>query len=161
MSESSLQQLLLAQAPKLLPDLRLFRRNIMRVKIDGRVVQLGIKGQADLYGLARGGLHIELELKALTGRSGLAQRRWEAFCREWGVPYLLLRPEPDESPQTTVERWCLEIRTELALPWRARDRGHVRRLEKGGGRDCLGGAAVRSVFVHRIGQLNFIILKTT
>jgi hypothetical protein len=109
--ETILQNELLLAAPHQLPYLRLFRRNVLAVKIEGRSMKAGIKGQADIYGITRNvSRHIELELKSLTGRSTPEQKVWAAWCIEWGVPHLVLRPLKDESAKQTVTRWCHEIR---------------------------------------------------
>lgn len=112
--ESTLQNELLLSAPRELPALRLFRRNILAVRIEGRAMSAGIKGQSDLYGITQGvSRHIELELKSLTGRSSPEQKAWAAWCATWGVPHLVLRPLKDETTQMTVARWCDEIRQVL------------------------------------------------
>jgi hypothetical protein len=113
--ESDLKAALLLAAPRLLPDLRLFRRQVMRVLVPDteRVVAVGIKGQADLYGLWRGGRHIELELKTATGRLTPHQVVWQSFCRSWGVPHLVLRERVNETTDETVERWIGEIQKEI------------------------------------------------
>jgi hypothetical protein len=107
--ESTLQARLLALAPSLLPNVRLFRRNVLKVRIEGRAMRAGIKGQCDLYGYERGGRIIELELKSLTGRQTPEQVRWAEFCRVWGVPHLVLKPAQGEGLDETVGRWCEEI----------------------------------------------------
>jgi hypothetical protein len=109
--ESDLKAALLLSAPRLLPDLRLFRRQVMRVLVPDteRVVAIGLKGQADLYGLWRGGRHIELELKTATGVMSRHQLTWQAFYRSWGVPHLVLRGRDGESTEETVRRWVEEI----------------------------------------------------
>ena len=83
-SESDLKAALLLAAPLALPTMRLFVRPIMRVKRDDRVYSIGIKGQSDLYGLVRGGGHVELELKDVHTITSKAQRDWRAFCRACG-----------------------------------------------------------------------------
>jgi len=108
--ESELQAALFLQAPSTIPDLRLFRRNISVVQVDGRRIKHGIKGQADVYGYWKGGQAIELELKALGGSTREGQKEWAEFCRQWNVAYLLLRPIKDETLKTTVDRWLTEIR---------------------------------------------------
>lgn len=107
--ESELQAALLLAAPSALPDLRLFRRNVSVVEIDGRRIKHGIKGQADLYGYWKGGQAVELELKALGGSTREGQKEWAAFCQEWGVTYLMLKPFKEETIKTTIDRWLTEI----------------------------------------------------
>lgn len=120
--ERDLKSTLLLAAPRELPTLRLFTRQVMRVKLheSERTVAVGIKGQCDLYGLARGGLHIELELKTATGVMSPKQREWRAFCERWAVPHLVLRAKAEESVEETVKRWCHEIRwlvNDRAIPF--------------------------------------------
>lgn len=107
--ESDLQKELLLLAPKRIADLRLWRRNIMYVKIDDRPMRSGIKGQADIYGYWRGGFAIEIELKALRAKISPEQLNWEGFCKSWGVTYLRLRPDRGETKPQTLDRWILEI----------------------------------------------------
>lgn len=104
-----LQPALLLLAPKRLPDLRLFRRNVMLVRVENRKVKVGIPGQADLYGFWRGGRAIELELKSARGRATPDQLVWRAFCLEWGILHLVLKALPAETKEQTAERWCTEI----------------------------------------------------
>ena len=107
--ESELQAGLLLAAPSVLPELRLFRRNVSVVRIGDRCIKHGIAGQADLYGYWKGGQAIELELKALGGSPRKGQKEWAAFCQEWGVAHLILKPFKEETIKTTVDRWCQEI----------------------------------------------------
>jgi len=115
-----LQPALLLAAPKRIPDLRLFRRNIITARVPShdnqpfdarsdRKVRAGIKGQADLYGFWRGGWPIEIEFKSVTARSTPEQIRWAEWCREWGVPHLLLRALKEETLDETVQRWLGQI----------------------------------------------------
>ena len=108
--ESELQTALLLAAPGRLPSLRLFRRNIGEARLrGGYTVQFAIPGQCDLYGVVRGGGHLEIEIKGLKTRVEPEQKTWAAWCAEWCVPYLLLRPEKGETVEQTVDRWCREI----------------------------------------------------
>lgn len=109
MKEGELQSALLLEAPKRIPRVRLFRRNVGTVRIGERVMRFGVAGQCDLYALVQGGLHIELELKAADGRLSTAQHAWAKFCTHWSVPYLLLRAEVDEPVPDTAARWCEQI----------------------------------------------------
>lgn len=109
--ETILQNELLLAAPRELPNLRLFRRNVLAVRIEGRAMKAGIKGQSDLYGITQGvARHIEIELKSLTGRSSPEQKEWARWCATWGVSHLVLRPLKDETTSQTITRWCHEIR---------------------------------------------------
>lgn len=112
--ESQFQSALLLAAPARLPSLRLFRRNIGEARLrGGYTVQFAIPGQCDLYGIVRGGGHIEIELKGLKTRVEPEQRAWADWCAEWRVPYLLLRPEKSETVTQTVYRWCHEIENQI------------------------------------------------
>jgi hypothetical protein len=112
LNETDLLHLLLVRAPLALPDVRLFRRNVLNVATDkGFRARNGIKGQADAYALVRGGLHVELETKAARGRLEERQVAWREFCHEWRVPHLVLRARAREEPNETVARWIEEIRT--------------------------------------------------
>jgi hypothetical protein len=115
--ERDIKSALLLAAPRELPTLRLFTRQVMRVRLldPDRTIPVGIRGQSDLYGLCRGGLHIELELKTATGVLSPKQLAWQAFCLEWGVPHLMLKARSGESVQETVKRWCGEIQDRLPL----------------------------------------------
>jgi hypothetical protein len=104
-----LQPAFLLLAPKRIPDLRLFRRNVIKVHIGDRFVRAGIRGQADLHGYWRGGTGIEVELKAARGRSTPEQIAWATFCREWGVQHLVLKALAKETTEETAERWCREV----------------------------------------------------
>ena len=107
--ESALQDALLLAAPRALPTLRLFRRQVHMVRVDGRVMRAGIKGMADLYGVWHGGMHLELELKAAGGRLSPEQEAWRAWCLGWHVPHLVLTAQRGEAVADTVARWLDEI----------------------------------------------------
>lgn len=108
-SETSLQRILLLRAPERLPELRLFRRNVVAVQVGGRGVRAGIAGQSDLYGYVRGGHVIEVEVKGVRTPVTPEQRAWAAWCEEWRIPHLMLRAKRGEAPDETVERWCQEL----------------------------------------------------
>jgi len=107
--ENELQAKLLAEAPKHLPDLRLFRRMVGVGNVGGREVRFGIRGQADLYGYWKGGIGVEIELKSASGRLSDDQRRWASWCEGWGVRCLVLQARADESAAETVSRWLAEL----------------------------------------------------
>jgi hypothetical protein len=87
----------------------------MRVRLQDpdRTIAVGVRGQSDIYGIARGGLHIELELKTADGRLTDHQLAWRTFCSRWGVPHLVLQARSGEEVEETVKRWCGEIRERL------------------------------------------------
>lgn len=108
-------QLFQHSAALALPHVRLFRREILRAVIQGRRVRAGIVGQADLWGVVQGGLHLELEIKALGGALSHEQILWRDWCLRSRVPWALLEPREGETPEATVERWVDEVRL-LASP---------------------------------------------
>ncbi len=111
MKEIELQQHFMHAASVALPNVRLFRRQVMNVEVKPGVrVRAALVGQADLYWITRGGRHGEIELKAARGRLSEAQLRWAAWCRGWGVPYLLLKAERGEEPANTITRWVDTLR---------------------------------------------------
>ena len=117
MGETTLQLALLLAAPRALPNLRLYRRNVgsARALRTGQVVQYGLEGQADLYALARGGWHGEVEVKRFTKLSP-EQEHWRDWCREWGVPWACVEARRDEPPTATVDRWVAELAPWLPAP---------------------------------------------
>jgi hypothetical protein len=109
-TEGQLKNLLLLAAPREIPNLRLFRRNISVVHIGDRTVRHGIKGQADLVGYVVGGRVIEIELKSESGVLSREQRAWACWCETWGVPHVVLRAAANESAENTIARWIAQLR---------------------------------------------------
>ena len=107
--EGELQASLLLEAPHHLQNLRLFRRNIATIRIERRVMKFGVAGQCDLYGILRGGRHIEVELKAASGSLSSEQRQWRDFCAAWEIPWITLKARPLETVEQTVSRWVTEL----------------------------------------------------
>lgn len=107
--ETLLQIQLLLVAPERLPNLRLFRRNVATATLHGTKVKFGIAGQCDLYGLLKGGRHLEIELKSATGTLNLEQKAWRSWCIGWGITHLVLKAKKGESVGETVERWIAEL----------------------------------------------------
>lgn len=114
MNELELMRAFMAEVPCALPDVRVFRREIVNATVSkgGRHFHMkaGIKGQADLFAYVRGGRVVELEMKAAKGRMLDEQKAWREFCASWGVPHLVLRAKTGEHPATTIERWIGELR---------------------------------------------------
>lgn len=114
LNETDLLHLLIQRVPMTLPEVRVFRRNIINVEAKGGFrVRNGIKGQADAYAIVRGGRHVEIETKAARGTMREAQELWRTFCLTFGIPHLVLRAAKDESADSTVARWIEELRTTL------------------------------------------------
>jgi hypothetical protein len=115
--ESTLQTALLLAAPRELPDIRLFRRNVGVARLrGGHTVSFAVAGQCDLYALVRGGKHIEVELKQAGAPKRIPpdQQAWADFCLDWGVPHIVLRAAPTETVGDTIVRWCAELRAVVA-----------------------------------------------
>ena len=78
------------------PYLRLFRRDTgMAISMSGHPISYGIVGAADIYGFARGGAHIEIEVKTGKGDLEPDQRNWRAICDRLGVLHILARSLSD------------------------------------------------------------------
>jgi hypothetical protein len=114
--ESKLKEQLLLAAPREVPELRIFVRDVgaARALHGEQVIKFGIKGMFDLYGLVRGGRHVEIELKSETGKVRPEQEVWAAFCATWGIPHVVLQPNRYEAVEKTIERWCAELRAVVA-----------------------------------------------
>ena len=114
MNETELLMKFIAETPRALPHVRVFRRNIINADVErnGRHfrARAGIRGQADAYAIATGGKHIEIETKAAKGKMADEQLAWRAWCAEFRVPHLVLRAKANEYPDATVERWIGELR---------------------------------------------------
>ncbi len=115
MDEMPLMRELLYEAGRALPWVRLFRRNILRLKMTDnrgkdRMVIAGIPGQGDLYGYIWGGRVIEIEIKSQNGRLSPEQRTWRDWCQAGQIPWLCLWPWPGETKEETVQRWVEAIR---------------------------------------------------
>lgn len=110
MNETDLLHLFIIRTPFALPDVRVFRRNILNVAtLHGFRARNGITGQADAYAITRGGRHVEIETKAARGRLADEQRSWRAFCADFDIPHLVLRAMRGETPDQTVDRWIDEL----------------------------------------------------
>lgn len=117
MAERELMQFFMAEVPTYLPHVRVFVRTIVNATASkgGRHfhIKAGIKGQSDMYALAEGGLHVELETKAAKGRMLEEQKAWREFCLAFRIPHLVLRARSGEHPASTIERWIAELRAVL------------------------------------------------
>lgn len=125
MLETELRRRYLAACSRALPDLRLFNRNVGFFKTPGGGgFRAGIKGQADVYGYYRSHrtpsghlvtIPIEVELKRYGQPLKPEQEAWRAWCKEWGVPYLLLEEKSrDTPPGDTIGGWVNQTRDYLA-----------------------------------------------
>ena len=106
---------LLARTSVEFSDVRLLRRNTGVIALEDRVFRAGIPGQADLYALARGGRHYEIECKRFKKLSA-AQERWRDWCAQWEIPWLILEVDKTEQPSETVDRWIRQLSRLFAMP---------------------------------------------
>ena len=111
--EGDLQKLLLLAVSLKFPTIHFFPRKVGAIKVDAgtpdeRMFRAGQVGQADLYAIADGGKHYEIELKRFT-RLSHAQIVWQARCLTWRVPHIVLVAIRDESHTDTIERWLTEL----------------------------------------------------
>ena len=100
---------LLYESARTIPWVRLVRRNVLRLRVDDRMVISGVKGQCDLYGLVFGGAHLEIEVKSQNGRLTPEQRAWRDWCLAGQIPWLCLWPWQNETKEETVQRWVSAI----------------------------------------------------
>lgn len=88
------------------PDARVFKRVVgafRAIESPERIVAVGDKGQADLWGFVRGrprAVPFEIEVKVGKDRLRAEQEAWAALCSHMGVPYLMVRASgKDDIPQ--------------------------------------------------------------
>ena len=113
--EIPLMRELLYEAARALPWVRLFRRNVLKLKVidartqRDRMVIAGIPGQCDLYFYTYGGRCGEVEIKSKNGRLNPDQRAWRDWCLAGRIPWLCLWPWAGETKGDTVGRWIAAI----------------------------------------------------
>ena len=107
--ETQLQRMLLAAVPYKLPWLRLYRRMVGQAEVRGAQVRFGVKGQCDLYGFTRGGRHVEIELKSVSGRMSPEQCAWRDSLVGWNVAWFCLSARVGETDEEVVARWLAEL----------------------------------------------------
>lgn len=111
--EVELRRCFIAAAIHAYPNrVRLYVRNVGVFKLEGgRFFHAGIKGQADVWGYFRGldGITrpIEIEIKRNRRELDEAQDMWRTHCLEWGISYLQLTEEKNETD--TVARFVREL----------------------------------------------------
>lgn len=71
------------------------------------------KGAADLTGMVRGGLRIEIEVKFADGKLSPAQKRWRTVCRSWGVLHLEAHADGSRPAGVEVLAFAQQLRTAL------------------------------------------------
>jgi hypothetical protein len=106
MIENQLRDQFVQAAAFAVPHARLFVRQIINVETKaGWRARAGIRGQADIYAIVKGGKHIEIECKAAKYKWYKEQLAWRSWCEANGIPYLVLQVEPKEAPADTLTRW--------------------------------------------------------
>lgn len=118
MSETTLLRTFMWRASQDLPDVRLFRRNVGKIRIEDRVFVAGIKGQCDIQAVLNGGRIIEIETKSKGGTLRPEQKVWRDWCIAWCVPWMQLKPLKGESSEVTVERWVRELESRVEKAFR-------------------------------------------
>ncbi len=74
---------------------------------------LGVKaGVADIVLVRQGGVMAFIEVKAGKGSSSPAQKEWQDWCGENGVPYAVVRSIGDV--QAVLTDWNIELRGQVA-----------------------------------------------
>lgn len=97
--------------PHVLVGVRVYNRPIFHgAQIKGSRVSAGIAGQADLYAIVPGGLHIEIETKSATAKVRKRQEAWREHCRLHAIPYMMPRARLGEDVEQVVQRWVRELR---------------------------------------------------
>ncbi len=110
-SENDLRNAFVAAVPFHFPDWLAFVRQILNVEARGGWrAKAGVRGQADIYMIGRGGRHIEVECKAAKGRWREAQLAWRARCAPLAIPDLVRKVGPGEQPARPQARWVEEFR---------------------------------------------------
>lgn len=72
------------------------------------------KGAADLTGMARGGLRVEIEAKLGSGRLEPDQKRWRKLCQSWGALHLVATANLTDRTVDQVLRFAAELNAALA-----------------------------------------------
>lgn len=70
---------------------RVLRMNVGRAKLNGRCVQFGVPGMADLLVMLPGGRYAWVEVKSATGRQTEDQLRFARIVESVGGRYVLAR----------------------------------------------------------------------
>lgn len=77
-------------------DVRVWRNNTGSVKTqDGRFINFGLKGSADIIGLLKGGRFLAIEVKSPTGRQSPDQKNFQKMIESFGGLYVLARCADD------------------------------------------------------------------
>ena len=76
-------------------DMRLWRNNVGQATFGGQSVQFGVKGQADLSGLAPSGRRLEVEVKTWEGKQSTDQFNFEKMIKRFNGIYILARSIDD------------------------------------------------------------------
>src|SRR4051794_33690092 len=93
MSEEKTLQLEILRQFATRPELRLWRANTgVAVPLGtDHVVRFGVRGQADLSGIVRGGRRLEIEVKSPRGRRSPQQVKWGEMIARFGGIYIVAR----------------------------------------------------------------------
>lgn len=90
--EKRLQNQILHTFGRLFP---VYRQNVGVSQRGDHVIRFGQPGEADLWGILPGGIHVEIEVKSPDGKQSDDQRRWESQVTRAGGIYVLARSVQD------------------------------------------------------------------
>jgi hypothetical protein len=117
-NERTAMRAFILRVPQALPDVLVFERPIVNATATNERgatwrVRTGVPGMSDLYVVASGGRHVEIETKALRGVLATAQQAWRLRCTELAIPHLVLRVGKGETLEACVNRWVESLRKVL------------------------------------------------
>lgn len=104
-AHSAQADLILGTLSKVFKDSgRFFKRQVGRFQSGERYIQVGVPGQADIYGFVNlynkkiglnYAIHVEIEVKIAGDTLSPEQRAWKKICKEMNVKYILSsHPDP-------------------------------------------------------------------
>ena len=94
-SEAQLLQKILFSLGRL-KEIRVWRQNSGKLpNANGRMVQFGTPGAADITGILPDGRRLEIEVKTMTGKQSVQQKRYQDMIQRFGGVYILARSVED------------------------------------------------------------------
>lgn len=76
-------------------DLRIWPNNTGALQVGERFVRFGLKGSADILGIARGGIMLAIEVKTGSGKQTTQQLAFQRMVEHYGGIYVLARSITD------------------------------------------------------------------
>ena len=93
-TEKTLQSAIMARFGRE-PAIRIWRSNTGLAKFGSRSVKFGLPGAADISGIIRGGIRLEIEVKSQRGVQGPKQKNYQQMIERLGGCYILARTLDD------------------------------------------------------------------